>query len=157
MGFRDFRSSRSRNTGGAFKGPYKSESSQITCEAVLHGSVTRMVYSILSLIGRWHRPQPLYPTGRELLLFLGNSRRKLCLKRHWVTCGSSNGHACRHGANGVHLSILLWIPGRITVHTAFSDGPPEDELFFSPTIFHFFPTTGLFFHNPSHIFPIFYV
>ena len=48
MGFRDFRGSRSRNTGGAFKGPYKSESS---CEAELHGSVTRMVYSILSLIG----------------------------------------------------------------------------------------------------------
>ena len=52
MGFRDFRSSRSRNTGGAFKGPFKSESSQMTCEAELHGSVTRMVYSILSLMGR---------------------------------------------------------------------------------------------------------
>ena len=51
MGFRDFRSSRSRNTGGAFKGPYKSESSQLTCEAELHGSVARMVYSILSLVG----------------------------------------------------------------------------------------------------------
>ena len=51
MGFRDFRSSRSRNTGGAFKGPYKSESSLITCEAELHGSVTRIVYSFLSLIG----------------------------------------------------------------------------------------------------------
>ena len=37
--------------GGAFKGPYKSESSLMTCEAELHGSVTRMVYSILSLIG----------------------------------------------------------------------------------------------------------
>ena len=39
------------NTGGAFKGPHKSESSLMTCEAELHGLVTRMVYSILSLIG----------------------------------------------------------------------------------------------------------
>ena len=39
------------HTGGAIKGPYKSESSLMTCEAELHGSVTRMVYSILSLIG----------------------------------------------------------------------------------------------------------
>ena len=38
-------------SGGAFKGPYKSESSLMTCEAELHGSVTRMVYSILSHIG----------------------------------------------------------------------------------------------------------
>ena len=53
MGFRDFRSSRSRNTGGAFKGPYKSESSLITCEAELHGSVKRMVCSILSLMGTY--------------------------------------------------------------------------------------------------------
>ena len=52
VGFRDFRSSLSRNTGGAFKGPNKSESSLITCEEeLLHGSVTRMVYSILSLMG----------------------------------------------------------------------------------------------------------
>ena len=27
-----------------------------------------------------HRRQPLYPTGRELLQYLGNSRRKQCLK-----------------------------------------------------------------------------
>ena len=33
------------------KGQYKSESSLMTCEAELHGSVTRMVYSILSVIG----------------------------------------------------------------------------------------------------------
>ena len=51
MGFRDFRSSRSKSTGGAFKGPYKSESSLMTCEAELHGSVTRMPSSILSDIG----------------------------------------------------------------------------------------------------------
>ena len=51
IGFRDFRSSRSRNTGGAFKGPYKSESSLINCEAELHGSVIRMPSSILSHIG----------------------------------------------------------------------------------------------------------
>ena len=37
--------------GRGTPGPYKSESSLITCEAELHGSVTRMVYSILSLIG----------------------------------------------------------------------------------------------------------
>ena len=39
---------------GAFTGPYKSESSLITCEADLHDSVTRMVYSILTLMGRDH-------------------------------------------------------------------------------------------------------
>ena len=50
MGFRDFRSSRSKITGGAFKGPYKSESSLMTCEE-LHCSVTRMACSILSLLG----------------------------------------------------------------------------------------------------------
>ena len=55
MGIRDFRSSQSRNTGGAFKGPYKSESSLMTCAAELHGSVTRMVYSILSLMGNQER------------------------------------------------------------------------------------------------------
>ena len=62
MGFRDFRSSRSKSTGGAFKGPYKSGSSLMTCEAELHGSVTRMASSILSLMGSHtpyvsHRPR----------------------------------------------------------------------------------------------------
>ena len=33
------------------KGSYKSESSLMTCEAELHGSVTRMACSILSLMG----------------------------------------------------------------------------------------------------------
>ena len=38
---------------GYLKGLYASESSLMTCEAELHGSVTRMPSSILSLIGRW--------------------------------------------------------------------------------------------------------
>ena len=42
---------RVEETGGACKGPSKSESSLMTCEAELHCSVTRMVYSILSLMG----------------------------------------------------------------------------------------------------------
>ena len=37
---------------GYLKGRYKSESSLMTCEAVLHGSITRMPSSILSLIGK---------------------------------------------------------------------------------------------------------
>ena len=36
---------------GCFKGRYKSQSSLMTCEAELHGSVTRMPSSIASLIG----------------------------------------------------------------------------------------------------------
>ena len=36
---------------GYLRGRYKSASSLMTCVAELHGSVTRMVYSILSLIG----------------------------------------------------------------------------------------------------------
>ena len=36
---------------GYLKGRYKSESSLMTCEAELHGSVTRMPSSTLSLIG----------------------------------------------------------------------------------------------------------
>ena len=36
---------------GYLKGRYKSESSLMNCEAELHGSVTRMLSSILSLIG----------------------------------------------------------------------------------------------------------
>ena len=51
MGFRDFRSSRSKSTGGAFKGPYKSGSSLMTCEAELNGLVSRMACFILSHMG----------------------------------------------------------------------------------------------------------
>ena len=36
---------------GYLKGRYKSESSLMTCEAELHGLVTRMASSILSLMG----------------------------------------------------------------------------------------------------------
>ena len=36
---------------GYLKGRYKSESSLMTCEAELHGSVTHMPSSILSLMG----------------------------------------------------------------------------------------------------------
>ena len=39
---------------GYLKGGYKSESSLMTCEAELHGSVTRMACSILSLIPNRH-------------------------------------------------------------------------------------------------------
>ena len=45
---------------GYLKGRYKSESSLMTCEAELHGSVTRMVYSILSLMGRLGNPDSLF-------------------------------------------------------------------------------------------------
>ena len=60
---------------GYLKGQYKSESSLMTCEAELHGSVTptRMPSSILSLIGNYnccsillYFPRPRPRTGQKL-------------------------------------------------------------------------------------------
>ena len=77
--------SRSRNTGGAFKGQYKSESSLMTCEAELHGLVTQMVSSILSL--------------------MGNSDEPFILNRYWLWLSFKNSLAMSDMAGSI---VRVW-------------------------------------------------